>query len=382
MANGTGSLGLGVEDGLGETSSPLPSAAPVDEVPGATAFPLPPAAPVDEVPGATAFPLPPAAPVDEVPGATAFPLPSAAPVDEGLGATAAPLRSAAPASPLRPAAPAPAPGVPPTPDGSAGRHGLPGSRTDSVANGGDSGSQARGVGVFEGLGATSSPPRLAAPPSRVPLAPDASGRGAGGGVRDICNEFVERLVAGGLLDPGAIDVRLRTLLEEHFVRFLEERTRSSQTRRRGSIRRLQNIKTRKRSEKLKEEKMMESFKAILSDSISFLFPTMVAVFASNFSFGEYEKCLLILLCALGGLLILLAMVLSHGVDDGQGRTVVVSHLTLGAVIYIFGMLVYCLYKFFPEGSGQVMALYGGVAHFVFGAVVLTILWATSFKLSS
>nr|XP_040259189.1 translation initiation factor IF-2 isoform X3 [Aegilops tauschii subsp. strangulata] len=222
MANGTGSLGLGVEDGLGETSSPLPSAAPVDEVPGATAFPLPPAAPVDEVPGATAFPLPPAAPVDEVPGATAFPLPSAAPVDEGLGATAAPLRSAAPASPLRPAAPAPAPGVPPTPDGSAGRHGLPGSRTDSVANGGDSGSQARGVGVFEGLGATSSPPRLAAPPSRVPLAPDASGRGAGGGVRDICNEFVERLVAGGLLDPGAIDVRLRTLLEEHFVRFLEE----------------------------------------------------------------------------------------------------------------------------------------------------------------
>nr|CDM80725.1 unnamed protein product [Triticum aestivum] len=363
MANGTGSLGLVVDDGLGQTSSPLPSAAPVDEVPGATAFPLPPAAPVDEVPGATASLLP-----------------SAAPVDEVLGATPAPLRSAAPASPLRPAAPAPAPGVPPTPDGSAGRHGLPGSRTDSVANGGDSGSQARGVGVSKGLGATSSPPRSAAPPSRVPLAPDASGHGAGGGVRDICNEVVERLVAGGRLDPGANDVLLRTLLEQHLGRFLD-RTHSSQTRRRGSIRRLQNIKTRKRSEKLKEEKMMESFKAILSDSISFLFPTMVAVFASNFSFGEYEKCLLILLCALGGLLILLAMVLSHGVDDGQGRTVVVSHLTLGAVIYVFGMLVYCLYKFFPEGSGQVMALYGGVAHFVFGAVVLTVLWATLFKVS-
>nr|CDM80713.1 unnamed protein product [Triticum aestivum] len=342
MANGTGSLGLGVDDGLGETSSPLPSAAPVDEVPGATAFPLPPATPVDEVPGATASLLT-----------------SAAPVDEGLGATPAPLRSAAPASPLRPTAPAPASGV---------------------ANGGDSGSQARGVGVSEGLGATSSPPRSAAPPSRVPLAPDASGRGAGGGVRDICNEVVERLVAGGRLDPGANDVLLRTLLEQHLGRFLD-RTHSSQTRRRGSIRRLQNIKTRKRSEKLKEEKMMESFKAILSDSISFLFPTMVAVFASNFSFGEYEKCLLILLCALRGLLILLAMVLSHGVDDGQGRTVVVSHLTLGAVIYVFGMLVYCLYKFFPEGSGQVMALYGGVAHFVFGAVVLTVLWVTLFKVS-
>lgn len=121
---------------------------------------------------------------------------------------------------------------------------------------------------------------------------------------------------------------------------------------------------------------MESFKAILS---SFLFPTILAIFTSNFSFSDYEKPFFIMFFALGGLLILLAMVLSHGVEDGPRRTTVVSRLTLGAVIYVFSVLMYCLYKFYLAESNQVVALYSSVVHFILGAAVLTMLWGNLFK---
>jgi hypothetical protein len=76
---------------------------------------------------------------------------------------------------------------------------------------------AGGGGAEEGVGESSSPPRVPAP-----SASGGSGRGGGGagaeglGLRDVCREVFERLVADGhaeALLPG-----LRARLEAHFAR--------------------------------------------------------------------------------------------------------------------------------------------------------------------
>lgn len=86
--------------------------------------------------------------------------------------------------------------------------------------------------------------------------------------------------------------------------------------------------------------------------------------------------------SMGGFLVLLNMVISHGVEAGPGRTAVVSFLTLLTVIYVFGMSEYFLYKFFPTGDYQVTALHCIGVHFIFGVLVLGWLWAYSFKTST
>ncbi|TVU50977.1 hypothetical protein EJB05_02376 [Eragrostis curvula] len=67
-----------------------------------------------------------------------------------------------------------------------------------------------GGGVEEGVGESSSPPRDAAP------APAASGGSGGGGVRDICAQVYERLVADG--HEGASDPEFRDGIFAHFAR--------------------------------------------------------------------------------------------------------------------------------------------------------------------
>ena len=142
------------------------------------------------------------------------------------------------------------------------------------------------------------------------------------------------------------------------------------------------IEIRKQEEEAKQNKMMESFRAILSDSISFLFPAMLAIFTSSFDFDDYEKPILIMVFSMGALLILLNMILAHGVEDGVGRTNVVSFLTLLTVIYVFGVFEYFLYKFFPAGEYQITALHCMGAHFIFGVFVITWLWGCSFKINT
>ncbi|KAK3118465.1 hypothetical protein QOZ80_9BG0699500 [Eleusine coracana subsp. coracana] len=78
---------------------------------------------------------------------------------------------------------------------------------------------AGGGGTQEGVGESSSPPRGPAP---VPSASGGSGRGGegagvgGGGLRDVCREVFERLVADGHAETFVPDLRAR--LEAHFAR--------------------------------------------------------------------------------------------------------------------------------------------------------------------
>ncbi|XP_062182594.1 serine/threonine-protein kinase STY46-like isoform X2 [Phragmites australis] len=74
-----------------------------------------------------------------------------------------------------------------------------------------------GDGAEEGVGESSSPPREAVP---APAASGGSGGGAGGGgLRDICREVFERLVADGHIEAvGASGPEIRAQLEAHFNR--------------------------------------------------------------------------------------------------------------------------------------------------------------------
>ncbi|KAL6658381.1 hypothetical protein ACP70R_003967 [Stipagrostis hirtigluma subsp. patula] len=82
-----------------------------------------------------------------------------------------------------------------------------------------------GGGAEEGVGESSSPPRGAAPapafaPAPVPAGSGGSGGGGGGGgLRGICREVFERLVADGHPEAaGASGPELRAQLEAHFGR--------------------------------------------------------------------------------------------------------------------------------------------------------------------
>lgn len=90
-----------------------------------------------------------------------------------------------------------------------------------------------GGGAQEGVGESSSPPRGPAPAPSASGGGGRGGRAGGGGLRDVCREVYERLVADGHAETLAPDLRAR--LQAHFARLPIRSSASMLTLRSGGM---------------------------------------------------------------------------------------------------------------------------------------------------